>query len=91
MVVEGLACVLVNAEAVVFLIVVFELGFASPVGGAFDAEMVVGLCCEFAGSRRRFEECLRHDNRGGNAETLLVIHYHITPLGDVLEVLLILR
>ena len=90
MVVEGLACVLVHAEAIVFLIIVFEVGLSRPIGGAFDTEMVVRLYGEFAGASRRFEQCLRHDDGGGNTVAFLVVHHYISPLGNILKILLAL-
>ena len=85
-VIERLLGIVVDAETVVFLIIIFEVCFSRPLGGTFDTEVVFGIDSQFAGAGSRLKECLRHGDRSRNTVVLLISHYNITPLGDILQI-----
>src|SRR5690606_25356934 len=75
----------VNAKAIVAPVVVV-IGFtALPFGGAFDAEMVVGLAGKCAISIARLEQCLRKLDAGRDAIPFHLGNSDILVLFDICQ------
>ena len=84
MVAERVLGSLVDAEAVVGVVVSMCYRSTCPRTLTLDAEVVVRHAREVAIAVARLEDSLTHGDACGNAVCLHVVHGHMTPFVDIL-------
>ena len=86
---ETLGCIAVLAETLAFAVVVVVIDSPEPFAGAFDAEMIIGIHCQFTRTCGGLQQRLRHDDRCRYAVVGLVLESRSFPLLDVGQVCLV--
>ena len=90
MVFETLRGVFILSETITFSLVIVIIDTSKPIARTLDTEMIVRIFRQLTLPGTRLQQRLRHDDRRRNTVIGLILNGYTLPLGDIVEINLVL-